>query len=107
MEVYSPLVVCPQHLNLLSYLVLHESFELSELLKDLSLGLQEIDPGFLGIIINEGYAVTVTTERMDTHTSECTKSKGSLDLYPLCGKGFLMLFPKAQPLQWLCFSSCT
>ena len=25
----------------------------------------------------------------------------------LCGKGFLMFFPKAQPLQWLCFSSCT
>ena len=28
-------IVCPQHLNLLSYLVLHESFELSEPLKDL------------------------------------------------------------------------
>ena len=41
------------------------------------------------------------------HTSECTKSKGSLDLCSLCGKGFLMFFPKAQPLQWLCFSSYT
>ena len=32
-------VVCPQHLNLLSCLVLHKSLELSEPLKDLLLGL--------------------------------------------------------------------
>ena len=63
------LVVCPQHLNLLSCLVLHKSLELSEPLKDLRLSLQEIDLGFLGIVINEGYAVTVTTKIMDTHRS--------------------------------------
>ena len=63
------LVVCPQHLDLLSCLSLHEILELSKPLKDLRLGLQEIDPGFPGIVINEGYTVIVTIERMDTHRS--------------------------------------
>ena len=38
-------IVRPQDLDLSSCLVLHKSFELLEPLEDLTLGLQEIDPG--------------------------------------------------------------
>ena len=110
LEVYSP-PLSALNTRIFLQVWFSTSLELPKQLKDLWLGLQEIDPGLPGIVINEGYAVTVTTERMDTligpHTSECTKSKGSLDFCSLCGKGFLMFFPKAKPLQWLCFSSST
>ena len=46
-------VVGPQDLDLFSCLVLHKSFELLAPVEDLTLGLQEIDPGLPGIVINE------------------------------------------------------
>ena len=44
---------------------------------------------------------------MGPQTFECTNSKVPLDLCSLCGKVFLMFSPNAQPLQWLCFSTCS
>ena len=56
-------IVGPQHLDLLSSFVLHQSFELFEPSEDLTLGLQEIDLGFPGEVINERHIVLVTTQR--------------------------------------------
>ena len=50
--IFTP-VVGPQDLDLFPCLVLHKSFELLEPVKDLSLGIQEITLGLLGVIINE------------------------------------------------------
>ena len=45
--------VRPRHLDLLPCLVLHKSFELLEIAKDLILGLQDVDRGLPGIVINK------------------------------------------------------
>ena len=54
-------IVGPQDLDLFPYLVLHKSFELLEPIEDLTLGLQEIDLGLPGVIINECNVVLMTT----------------------------------------------
>ena len=46
-------IIRPQDLDLLPHLVLHKSFELLEPAEDLVLGLQEVDPGLPGIVINK------------------------------------------------------
>ena len=56
-------IVGPQHLDLLSSLVLHQNFKLFERSEDLTLGLQEIDLGFPGEVFNECHIVLVTTQR--------------------------------------------
>jgi hypothetical protein len=43
-------------------MVLHKSFELLEPLEDLTLGLQEIDLGLPGVIINESHIILTTTQ---------------------------------------------
>ena len=48
-----PSIVRPEDLDLLTCLGLHKSFELLKPLEDLTLGLQEINPGPPGVIINE------------------------------------------------------
>jgi hypothetical protein len=50
-------VVCPQHLDLSSYHVLHLSFDLSEMIEDLILGLHEVDPCLPREVINEGHII--------------------------------------------------
>ena len=48
-----PSIVRPKDLDLPTCLGLHKSFELLKPLEDLTLGLQEINPGLPGVIINE------------------------------------------------------
>jgi len=48
-----PSIVRPEDLDLPTCLGLHKSFELLKLLEDLTIGLQEINPGLLGVVINE------------------------------------------------------
>ena len=48
-----PSIVRPEDLDLLTCLGLHKSFELLKPLEDLTLGLQEINPGLPRVIINE------------------------------------------------------
>lgn len=55
-------VVGPQDLDLFPYLVLHKSFELLDLVEDLTLGLQEIDLGLPRVIINERDIILMTTQ---------------------------------------------
>ena len=60
-------IVGPQDLDLLPYLVLHKSFELLEPIENLTLGLQEIDPGLPGVIINKCDIVLMPTQRHYRH----------------------------------------
>ena len=48
-----PSIVRPEDLVLPTYLGLHKRFELLKPLEDLTLFLQEINPGLLGVVINE------------------------------------------------------
>ena len=55
-------IVRPQDFDLFPSLVLHKSFELLEPVEDFSLGLQEIDLGLPGIVINERDIILMTTQ---------------------------------------------
>ena len=60
-------IVRPQGLDLLPRLVLHKSLKLLEPAEDLILGLQEVDLGLPGIVINKCHVVLMTTQRQCAH----------------------------------------
>ena len=60
-------IIRPQDLDLLPRLVLHKSFELLEPAEDLILGLQEVDPGLPGIVIDKRHIVLMATQRHYRH----------------------------------------
>jgi hypothetical protein len=55
-------IVRSQDLHLSSWLVLHKSLKFLEPLEDLTLGLYEIYPGLLGVVINESHILLTTTQ---------------------------------------------
>ena len=60
-------IIRPQDLDLLPLLVLRKSFELLEPVEDLILGLQEVDSGLPGIIIDKQHIVLMSTQRYCRH----------------------------------------
>ena len=93
-------IVRPQGLDLLPRLVLHKSLKLLEPAEDLILGLQEVDPGLPGIVINKCHIVLVTTQRQCAHWTAHIRMNQIKDLTSyvlIVGERSLGVLPQSTP----------